>query len=67
MVVHELATRIPFHGRRLQRTPGQDPSASVLRRYAEVAADVLNAHGYCGDVWAGVLRYRAEIWRAAGV
>ena len=61
MVVHEIASRIPFYRSRLQTTPFQDPSALAIRDYATAAAAVLNAHGHTGDIWAGILRYRAEI------
>lgn len=63
MVVHEVATRIPFHRGRLAVTPHQDPRARAIQTYANVAAAVLNAHGFTGDVWDGILQHREEIWR----
>ena len=63
MVVHEIASRIPFHTGRLTREPRQDPSAQAIQSYAKIAAVILNARGFTGDLWDGIIQYREEIWR----
>ena len=63
MVVHEIATRIPFHNGRLAATPYQDPSAQTIQSYAKIAAVILNRRGFTGDLWHGIMQHRDEIWR----
>ena len=63
MVVHEIATRIPFHSGRLKTTPGQNPSAHTIQSYAKIAAVILNSRGATEDLWHSIVQHRDEIWR----
>ena len=67
MVVHEIATRIPFHRGRLTTSATQDPSAHVIQSYAAIAAAVLNARGATADLWHSILQHRGEIWQECQV
>ena len=63
MVVHEIATRIPFHCGRLTTSGTQDPSAHVIQSYAAIAAVVLNDRGTTADLWQSILQHKGEIWQ----